>query len=313
MPIGARKQGLDDHGSPIGQRDGGNVAVDPVAIHGFVEEPREECEIGHLGAVRATIEVAAPPQRRAMRDDHSNACIEGTTQTERIVQLLETCPLRCKLGPAMGEERHAKARERTIKRITPRGSRIDTLRRGQPFDRSRAVGHRRFESSHRVASIRMNRCGPLKAVGTRFRQRRRTRVRNIECRALAHRRPALVVKPIESQQDGGDACGHAVELLLEARNDARVDAPGLIVDAGRVEIEEALHEQCRVSELRHRGVEPEVVARVSIAEKMAVRVPDLGRVETMPGGRNQRVRGQFTGQSRIACVAQTFPQGEVAA
>jgi hypothetical protein len=121
------------------------------------------------------------------------------------------------------------------------------------------------------------------------------------------------VKPVEGQQDSGDARGHGVELGLEPRDDAGINVPGSVVDAGPVEIEESLHEQRRMSELRHRGVEPEATTRVAIAEKMAVCVPDLGLVETMPGGRDERVRDQFKGRHRIACVAQTFPQREIPA
>src|SRR5262249_38426320 len=88
---------------------------------------------------------------------------------------------------------------------------------------------------------------------------------------------------------------------------------GRVVDAGPVEIEESLREQRRMCELRHRGVGPEAAAGVAIAEKMAVRIPGLAGVETMPGGHDQRVRGQLKGRYRIACVAQTFPQREIPA
>jgi len=66
-------------------------------------------------------------------------------------------------------------------------------------------------------------------------------------------------------------------------------------------------------DLLHARIEPQAAARIAIAEHMAMGVPDFGRVEPVPRGRDQGMIAQVGRQFGQAGIENAVAQREITA
>ncbi len=135
----------------------------------------------------------------------------------------------------------------------------------------------------------------------------------MEGRAFLHRRPGVVARPVEPEQQHVKPGRHGPALGQQAIDEARVCLAARFVGAGRVDVERLLDVPARLPDVLHAGVEPEPAARVAVAEGVAMGVPDLGRVDPAPRRLHQRMVSQVCRQFGLAGVEHAVAQREIAA